>query len=102
MTRTNVSPEDAPDKKSESPNHAFLVREMTLCQQVSPTKNGQTNPLHMKKNFAGGNNGAFKKRGVDWRDSLVGEVLAAKPDDPSSIPGHHTVEGENQYPEIVL
>lgn len=97
MTRTNVSPEDAPDKKSESPNHAFLVREMALCQQVSPTENGQTNPFHMKSN-----NGAFKKRCVDWQDSLVGEMLAAKPDNPSSIPGHHTVEGENQYPEIVL
>lgn len=32
----------------------------------------------------------------------MGEVLAAKPNDPSSILEHHTVEGENQYPEIVL
>lgn len=42
------------------------------------------------------------KRCVGWQDSLMGEVLAAKPNDPSSILEHHTVEGENQYPEIVL
>lgn len=42
------------------------------------------------------------KRCVGWQDSLMGEVLAAKPNDASSIPGHHTVEGENRYPEIVL
>lgn len=28
--------------------------------------------------------------------------LAAKPDDLSPIPGSHTVEGENCFPEVVL
>lgn len=30
------------------------------------------------------------------------EVLAAKPDNPSSVPGVHMVEGENQLPLIFL
>lgn len=34
---------------------------------------------------------------VDWKDVSVGE-LATKPEDPSSIPKTHMVEGKNKLP----
>lgn len=54
------------------------------------------------KCLVGGDNNAFKT------DMSAGEVvqrvkaLAAKPDDPSLVPGTNVVEGENRCPEIVL
>ena len=36
-----------------------------------------------------------------WQDGFVEvKVLVAKPEDWSSIPGTHMVEGENQFPHV--
>lgn len=38
-----------------------------------------------------------------WAQEVAQQVeIAAKPDDPSSSPGIHMVEGENQLPQVVL
>lgn len=50
--------------------------------------------------------GAYHKyektfKGASERAQQI-KALAAKPDNPSSIPGKHIVEGENLLPQVIL
>lgn len=59
-----------------------------------PSK-GHGNAVHLLQRLPRSTLGASEM--VQWR-----QVLATKPDDRSSIPGTHMVEGENQFLQVVL